>query len=315
MKLTFGVSALAVLLASPMVLAHEHIAKPCIRRSPIQPECEGFGEPDYNAATPISTKDTVNRDPMCRGPRGKSNGVLKAGETITLEFINNAIHKGGHCEVAMSTNEKDWAVILTKLTSCFVDEEGLNIKATIPKDAPSLEHVVISWTWVNAEGNREFYMNCMDFSLEGVEGGKIEGPQMVIANHPGYPTIGQFAWGEDPRLDLYQNRPNIIINGDGSVSGGNSTTPQPSASNTSASDTTPTDTPTESSAGTPTNVPTTSVTSPGESTTATDNGTASTNTDSASISTETSESTNGAPSSTDGTPAPTNPPKCKPKQK
>ncbi|KAJ1654892.1 hypothetical protein IWQ61_005253 [Dispira simplex] len=269
-------SALAVLLAGPIVLAHEHIAKPCIRNSPILPECKGFGTPDYDAATPISTKDRVNRDPMCRGPRGKSNGVLKAGETITLEFINNAIHKGGHCEVAMSTNEKDWAVILTKLTSCFVDEEGLNIKATIPQDAPSLDHVVIAWGWVNAEGNREFYMNCMDFSLEGVESGKIEGPQMVIANYPGYPTIGQFAWGEDPRLDLYQNRPNIIITGDGSVSGGNSTSPVPSQSSSSAIDT----------VATPTHTPT-----------------------------ETNKSTDGAPSATDETPTPSNPPKCKPKQK
>ncbi|KAJ1948633.1 hypothetical protein IWQ62_006865, partial [Dispira parvispora] len=203
-----------------------------------------------------STKDGIVHEVMCRGPRGKSNGVLKAGETLSLQFDSaGAVHEGGHCEVSMSTNEKDWAVIRTKLTSCFVDEEALNIKVTIPKEAPSLENVVIAWTWVNAAGNREFYMNCMDYSLEGVEGGKIEGPQMVIANYPGYPTIGEFRHSADPRLDLYQNRPMVVITGDGSSAGGNQTESVTDAPTTTAGETAsatptdggsnPTDTPTD----------------------------------------------------------------------
>ncbi|KAJ1658822.1 hypothetical protein IWQ61_001999 [Dispira simplex] len=244
MKFATALTAVAALVAGSLVSAHEHILSPCVRGTSVM-SCEGFGPRDYDIATPISTKDTVNRDNMCRGPRGKSNGVLKAGETITLNFDpSGAIHSGGHCEVSMSTNEKDWAVILTKLTNCFVDEEGLNIKATIPQDAPSLEHVVIAWGWVNAEGNREFYMNCMDFSVEGVEGGKIEGPQMVFANYPGYPTIGEFQYGADPQVNLYNNRPMVVISGDGTAPGnGGSDSPTPTDG------TTPTDTPTSSPAG------------------------------------------------------------------
>ncbi|RKP37826.1 hypothetical protein BJ085DRAFT_18417, partial [Dimargaris cristalligena] len=170
-------------MASSVVNAHEYITSHCIRGSP-EAQCQGkSGAPDYDSASPIAS-DGVASMPLCRYPKGETVSTFKAGETISLKMNNGAVHGGGHCEVSISINDKDFVSIRTKLTKCMVDVEGVSLTAVIPATAPTLAKATLAWTWINATGNREFYMNCIDVSIEGVAGGSIVGPLIVLANYP-----------------------------------------------------------------------------------------------------------------------------------
>ncbi|RKP35676.1 hypothetical protein BJ085DRAFT_13303, partial [Dimargaris cristalligena] len=166
-----------------MVNAHEYISSHCIRGSP-DAQCQGkTGTPDYDSASPIASFGVASM-PLCRYPKGQTVSTFKAGETVKLEMKYNAPHKGGHCEVSISLDDKDFVSIRTKTMTCMVDVEGLSLSAVIPANAPTLPKATMAWTWINAEGNREFYMNCIDISIEGVAGGSIVGPPTVFANYP-----------------------------------------------------------------------------------------------------------------------------------
>ncbi|RKP34547.1 hypothetical protein BJ085DRAFT_39396, partial [Dimargaris cristalligena] len=231
-------------MASSMVNAHEYITSHCIRGSP-KPECQGkTGAPDYDSASPIASFGVASM-PLCRYPKGQTVATFKAGETVKLEMEYNAPHKGGHCEVSISINDKDFVSIRTKTMTCLVDTEGLSLSAVIPANAPTLPKATLAWTWINAEGNREFYMNCIDISIEGVAGGSIVGPPTVFANYPvnGPPVIiGQFEHGADPRLDLYTDRPQLTLTANG-VSSGGAPASTPVATPTATASSTPSDTP------------------------------------------------------------------------
>jgi hypothetical protein len=94
------------------------------------------------------------------------------------------------------------------LKTCFLD--GLTIPVTIPSSAPP-GNATLTWTWVNAAGNREYYMNCVDVTLTGgPKDGKVTGPQNLVANMPNAPTIPEFNVGGD-RADLFDKRPIITL--------------------------------------------------------------------------------------------------------
>lgn len=59
---------------------------------------------------------------------------------------------------------------------------------TLPANLPSCERCTFAWTWINAVGNREFYMNCVDVKIIGGPGSQIAGEHIYIANLPGYGT-------------------------------------------------------------------------------------------------------------------------------
>jgi hypothetical protein len=54
----------------------------------------------------------------------------------------------------------------------------------IPTNAPSGEDVLFAWTWVNREGNREFYMDCAWVTIQGGEGpASLDSyPDLYVAN-------------------------------------------------------------------------------------------------------------------------------------
>lgn len=67
--------------------------------------------------------------------------------------------------------------------------EGYEWPVLIPANAPSCERCTFAWSWINAIGNRELYMNCADVRIIGSGSGSITGTPMLIANMPGYPTL------------------------------------------------------------------------------------------------------------------------------
>ncbi|KAJ1977519.1 hypothetical protein H4R34_003547, partial [Dimargaris verticillata] len=180
-----------------------YVADPRVRKSPEKSCGLEEKEVDHNTNAPISTYGRSDPMPLCRGaPKKGSVKTYSAGEQVVMKFNRGATHKGGHCKFSLSVDDKVFVAIYTVLNECFIDSQGTSIKIQIPEDAPTLKGATLAWTWVNAEGNREFYMNCIDVDIDGKPDGKIVGPPIVIANYgkddSKYPQIGEFAHGKNP---------------------------------------------------------------------------------------------------------------------
>ncbi|KAJ2001516.1 hypothetical protein H4R26_004092, partial [Coemansia thaxteri] len=233
MKLTIlaSVAALAALVAG-----HVSIINPCPRYSPVGENCPALPpgqslDTGSNAINgPISSVQLGGTMPLCRHttPYATPSAKWTAGQSVTIKFNPSAaIHSGGHCEFSMSyDNGKTFAVIHRELQYCFLGSKPASLTNTaailsytfnLPADLPSSDTAVFSWSWVNASGNREYYMNCADVSISGSSSGSFTGPQMVVANYPGYPTIPEFNGDYTTGMQYYTNAPNITV----SPSGGN----------------------------------------------------------------------------------------------
>ncbi|KAG5922724.1 hypothetical protein E4U42_005380 [Claviceps africana] len=133
-------------------------------------------------------------------PSDTSN-VYAQGSTQKLEFIGQATHGGGSCQVSLTTDLKPtknsvWKVIKSIQGGCVAKDTpgnmGSDAKAkdpftydfTIPKDLASGNYT-LAWTWFNRIGNREMYMNCAPISVTGSGGSQsfLNGlPDMFVAN-------------------------------------------------------------------------------------------------------------------------------------
>ncbi|KAI9188296.1 hypothetical protein H9P43_002687 [Blastocladiella emersonii ATCC 22665] len=221
MTITTTASSLLVLLACLAAVSHGHMEMkaPPPRRSKFNkfvPE----SQIDYDLNSPLAPH-TVHPFP-CRGsPAGQSVATLTPGRSVPVELYGTAIHGGGHCQFALSYDEKTWVVLQTVLNDCMLS--GLNFDVPLPATTPGGK-AVFGWFWVNKEGNREMYANCADVTINGPASGTLRGPKVTTANIPGAPVIGEFAAGADPRVDLYQNQPIVEI---GPGFGGPSTVAQP----------------------------------------------------------------------------------------
>ncbi|KXN67571.1 hypothetical protein CONCODRAFT_10336 [Conidiobolus coronatus NRRL 28638] len=198
------------LLSIGLTLAHMEIKSHPPRTSKFSEYYKKVGKIDYDLKSPLSTKDGFAKPYPCKGaPVGPSQAILTAGAKVDLEFDYGAIHNGGHFQLGLSwDNAKTIVTFYTLLKTCFLD--GFTIPVTIPASAPP-GNATLTWTWVNAAGNREYYMNCVDVTLiGGPKDGKVTGPQNLVANMPGAPTIPEFNVGGD-RADLFDKRPIITL--------------------------------------------------------------------------------------------------------
>ncbi|RKP34159.1 hypothetical protein BJ085DRAFT_8396, partial [Dimargaris cristalligena] len=173
------------------VTAHMKPDSPCPRGSPLA-SC-GYPTPDYSLSSPIGSGGST-AFPICHHtePYAKPVATYSAGGSIDVVFTGGAIHNGGHCEFSLSYDGGNtFVVIQTILKTCFLS--GTSFSVPIPSSAPSSDKVVFAWSWVNASGNREFYMTCSDIAINGKAGGSISGPPMIHPNYGSGPTIGEFA--------------------------------------------------------------------------------------------------------------------------
>ncbi|KAJ1914475.1 hypothetical protein H4219_004772 [Mycoemilia scoparia] len=165
----------------------------------------------------------ISELPLCGvAARGPTQATVKAGSSMTMKFTDHgAAHGGGHCQFAISYNNKDFAVIQDELKHCFKDGPSTDndVKKTsydikLPAELPSGE-ATIAWSWVNAIGNREYYMGCVDVKVEGSgKGDSFSGPQLLVVNHPtlgGGKTIPEFNGNYETGLDLFKARPKITV--------------------------------------------------------------------------------------------------------
>ncbi|KAJ2720423.1 hypothetical protein GGI07_004610 [Coemansia sp. Benny D115] len=238
LKNILGTTGFAVLAA-----AHVSMRTPCVRYTPFCDTCPELppGQSlDQNINAPIGTHEYISQ-PLCKytTPYGRPAAHWTAGSTVTVDFHPHAaVHGGGHCQFALSYDGgKTFVVIHDELKYCFTggpssSNSGTQLEYSIklPANLPSSDRVVFAWAWNNAIGNREFYMNCADVSIQGGSGlGSYSGPEMLVANYgPNSPYIPEFNGNYETGLDLYSNRKMITVTGSGSS--GNNTSAQSPAS-------------------------------------------------------------------------------------
>ncbi|KAJ2454631.1 hypothetical protein EV183_001379 [Coemansia sp. RSA 2336] len=206
--------------------AHMAITQPCPRHSPncdIKPPLPpGVSDYDYNyIKNPIPYNGTLCKSDI---PWTAPVATWTAGQDVTYKFqTDGAAHGGGHCQFSLSYDGgKTFVVIHEELQYCFFNgpSSGNTAQVTeytfkLPAEVPNSDSVIAAWTWVNAIGNREFYMNCADIKIVGSSSSSYTGKEIVIANHQGYPTIQQFNGNYETGLEYYKNAKQVTVTGNG----------------------------------------------------------------------------------------------------
>jgi len=59
----------------------------------------------------------------------------------------------------------------------------------LPANVPNCDSCIFAWSWINAIGNRELYMNCADIAIRGGSGHSITGAGLLIANVGGHEIV------------------------------------------------------------------------------------------------------------------------------
>lgn len=257
MRSTFlSLSLVLVLLGSlSSVFGHMEMKYPPPRLSQYS-DLFDYTEIDYDINAPLNVKGNQ----LCQGkPAGPVTATLTAGQKFTSQIVGYAPHKGGHCQWSLSYDQgKTFVVIDTYMENCPLTP---NWEVTIPATAPASNKAILAWSWVNAEGNREYYMNCADVAIKQnnpayATAGSVTGPKLLIVNQPGYPTIPEFLGNPKTGKELFDARPTITVKLSGSSTAPPTTPPttptQPTQPTEPAPPTTPT-TPTTPS--TPSNPP------------------------------------------------------------
>ena len=133
---------------------------------------------------------------------GASNSFV-IGQTNTLSFEGSAVHGGGSCQVALTTDlqptaQSTWMVIHSIQGNC-----PSNVTGNLPDDAAgagaaTFDYTIpqgiapgqytIAWAWVNKIGNREFYMNCGPATITAAAK-KRYAPEPIVRRQSTFPNL------------------------------------------------------------------------------------------------------------------------------
>ncbi|KAK9763026.1 hypothetical protein K7432_010675 [Basidiobolus ranarum] len=164
--------------------------------------------PDWDVASPIEG----DRSYPCQGKsRGPIQATFRPGSSIPVRIVGPNNHEGGHCQFAVSYDGVNFVVIREVLHTCLT-ESGTNFNIRLPRNIGN-GVVVFAWSWINAQGRREYYMNCADIGITGGKaGGRVTGPRLLVANIPGHPVVEEFYydWNDDGQ-SLFDEREIISI--------------------------------------------------------------------------------------------------------
>lgn len=210
-------TALMAMMTS--VWTHMSMISPCPRYNSLGVGCPALppGQAiDYNESSPIASSG-VALQPFCKYATPWPTPVARwtAGQSITVDFAEyGSEHDGGMCEWSLSyDNGTSFVVINRVLGRCFFDAQNnhvFNYTFTLPANVPGSDSAIFAWSWVNAMGNREFYMNCADVVIDSTSE-SFSGPQMTVLNYPGYPTVPEFMGNYSTGLEYYNNAPTITV--------------------------------------------------------------------------------------------------------
>ncbi|RYO79185.1 hypothetical protein DL766_008330 [Monosporascus sp. MC13-8B] len=162
----FTLSLIAALTTA--VAGHIHMINPPPIRAKENPN-SGWDTIDYDINSPLPP--TMDQFP-CKGvlkylgqPQGASVATYSQGSSQAITIGTGAAHNGGSCQISLSYDQgKSFKVIKSYIGNCPV--QNGDFPFTVPADAPTGE-AVLSWSWINQVGNREFYHNCAVVTVTG----------------------------------------------------------------------------------------------------------------------------------------------------
>jgi hypothetical protein len=127
----------------------------------------------------------------CKGfPKGPATAQFTNNIRVTLE--GTVTHGGGHCQFGISFDDRNFLVLHTVLTNCLLTT--MTYEFPLPSNTPSGPATVF-WAWINAIGNREYYMECADVNINNENNNQnaiVSGKELVVANILDYPIIPEF---------------------------------------------------------------------------------------------------------------------------
>ncbi|KAJ2228575.1 hypothetical protein H4R99_005967 [Coemansia sp. RSA 1722] len=214
---TARLSALTLLLvvlqtACLRVYAHVEMKEPPPRHSQFSKFYTDNDDVDYNMKSPLGP---IVGYPCRNFPTGPTQGTLVAGHPFHVQFDGVANHLGGDCQFAVSyDNGTSFAVIWDKMGSCFLDTVNGGYDVPVPDYIPAAKKAVFAWTWINAMGSREYYMNCADVRIENY--GRQEpltAHELLVVNLPGKPTLSPRTGREEDRLPQMMRQRSFVTVG------------------------------------------------------------------------------------------------------
>ena len=148
----------------------------------------------------------------CKGfPKGPATAQIN-GNTISVTLEGTATHGGGHCQFGISFDDTNFLVLRTVMDNCLIS--SMSYTFTVPPSMPNGD-VTVFWTWVNAIGNREYYMECADVNVNNGNKNRnviLHGKELLVVNLPGYPSIPEFPnKGMYSGHDLFEARKDFSV--------------------------------------------------------------------------------------------------------
>ncbi|NDD83679.1 hypothetical protein EBZ38_05265 [bacterium] len=192
-------------LLSSCVTGHISMMSPPSRHSPFSSYYKSVGLVSYNLRSPLGSEFTF----PCKGfKKGPSTQTVTDQVVVTLE--GTATHNGGHCQFGLSYDDVTFVVLKTVVKNCLLG--GMSYTIDIPNTVPPGD-VTVFWTWINSIGNREYYMECADITVDSRNtAGPLTGLELLVVNLPGYPTVPEFGSpGMYDGEDLLNARKSITI--------------------------------------------------------------------------------------------------------
>ena len=222
---------LLIALLIPLTAAHMHMKVPCSRNSP---DCKQPFKPDFDIDSPLiyEPEPELGGPFPCKGhtQQGPPTWHANAGNAIRTEFAGTANHEGGHCQFALSyDNGRTWVTIKTILHDCLAHRGNgpYSYDVPIPNTAPA-GRVVLGWLFYNKQGDQEVYMNCADGQIDhGMNNGYITGPELLVLRLPGHPRLGEWMYGGDNGVGMFNRRRIVTIRAHGAARTNNSQQTQP----------------------------------------------------------------------------------------
>ena len=193
--------------------SHIFMKFPPSRRNKYSQYYVNSGQVNYDLASPLYDGLT---SPLftfpCKSFKKGPWTTEVVGNKVRIELEGSVKHNGGHCQFGITYDDNTFIVLKTIMKTCLLDT--MTYEFDLPVNTPSGE-TTIFWTWINAIGRREYYMECADILLSNSNSNKnvnLIGLELVVVNIPGKVTIPEFINGGNDGSNLFNLRQQITLN-------------------------------------------------------------------------------------------------------